>query len=399
MFGLSKRYDAEKMAWIRLARTEGIGPIRMARLIDRFSSAEKAVEAFPTIQALKKYNLPSLSKIEDEIFDAHHHGATHICMYEDAYPESLRMIADPPPVLTVRGDISLLHKRSVGIVGTRNASLNGKKMTAKLAQEISQEDYVIVSGMARGIDTAAHEATLRAGQKTIAVLAGGVDHIYPKENKTLYEDILKHGAIISEYAWGMKPNAKLFPQRNRIVSGLSLGLIVVEAAVRSGSLITARLAAEQGREVFAVPGFPMDSRSSGPNSLIKQGAKIVCEALDVLDDIANMAPRPVRLTKFREQDDVETLDMLFDETPEDIIVGNQASESADIIDLQNSKQDNLSLSLQDQLLIHLSTTPIGIDDLIRVLEQPASVVQSTLIMLELEQKVERLHGNRVALCA
>lgn len=381
-FGKGKGFSAEKVAWVRLSRTEGIGPVRMAQLISRFGSAERAIEAFPTLEAFKNKTLAPLSKIEDEIAESHMHKAHMVCFYEDDYPEALRMTSDAPPVLTVRGDLSLLSMRGVGIVGTRNASMNGRKMTQMLAADIGKEDYTIISGLARGIDSAAHRAALDAGAKTIAVIAGGANDIYPRENDALYHEICEKGAVVSEMPWGTKATAKLFPKRNRIVSGLSLALIVVEAAMRSGSLITARLAAEQGREVYAVPGSPLDGRAAGPNALIQQGAKLVMGAEDILEDIASMAPRPV--VRERNKESASLFDFKEDQAKKAPAIPSDVGEDA---------------PLELKILNSLSTIPSEVDDLIRVVNAPASAVQTALIMLEMDQKVERIHGNRVALCA
>lgn len=383
MFGLGhqKDFSAEKIAWIRLSRSEGIGPIRMAQLISRFGCAEKVIEAFPHLDVFKNMRLAPLSCIENEIAQTQLHKAHMICFYETAYPEALRMIADPPPVLTVRGDVSLLSQRGVGIVGTRNASMNGRKMTKNLASAIGKAEYVITSGMARGIDSAAHRAALDAGATTIAVIAGGGNDIYPRENETLYHEICEKGAVVSEMPWGMKATAKLFPKRNRIVSGLSLALVVVEAALRSGSLITARLAAEQGREVYAVPGSPLDGRAAGPNALIQQGAKLVMAANDILSDIASMAPRPMR-----KKTTEPPLLFKFEEGKQETFANIPAAAP-------------LNASLETRILNTLSAVPSDIDELIRALDAAPSAVQTALIMLEIEQKIERIHGNRVALCA
>lgn len=404
---LSKRpqYDAEKIAWLRLARTDGIGPIRMAQLISRFGSAAHAAEAFPSLKSFQSMRLPARSVIEDEIAEVDIHGAQLICLYEESYPEALRMIADPPPVLTVRGRVELMHHRAVGIVGTRNASLNGRKMTAQLARDLGAADYAIISGMARGIDTAAHEAALQAQVPTVAVLAGGVDQIYPKENAKLYDALIDKGAVIAESAWGTQPTAKLFPKRNRIVSGLSLGVVIVEAALRSGSLITARLAAEQGREVFAVPGFPLDGRAAGPNSLIQQGAKLVAGASDVLEELAGMTPRPApKPQHMREEcDDYEAQENVLGAA--DLFSSATEARNEDAVN-EDAANDDVQLrpqateaSVEQRILSVVSTTPADVDELIRAVDAPASAVLTALMMLELDQKVERLHGNRVALLA
>ncbi len=370
-------------------------------------------------------------------------GGRIICSYEPLYPDSLAAIADPPPVLTVLGDIRALSRPCIGIVGTRNASLNGRRMAGVLAHDLGKSGYVVVSGLARGIDTAAHEAALQNGFPTIAVIAGGVDTIYPRENEKLHHAIIKSGsktgsstpqstsanihantpanppantpiggAVISEAPLGTQPNAKLFPRRNRIVSGLSLGIVVVEAALRSGSLITARQALDQGREVFAVPGFPLDPRAEGPNSLIQQGARLVTNAAVILEDVAGMsfAPPP-QSTLFEDPDrfegvDVDEEDGLLDaallhamaqegaRTPSKTAPSSKAPPSHGI---QPAAIHSPTETPAEAVLSILSPAPIGIDDLIRASGLDVSVVQMVLMELELSGKLERLTGNRVAL--
>jgi len=273
------------------------------------------------------------------------------------------------PVLSVIGNIALLQKQSVAIVGSRNASLNGRKLAHRMAHELGGGGFVVTSGLARGIDTAAHEGAIESG--TVAVVAGGVDVVYPKENETLYKQICERGAVVSECALGMQPIAQHFPKRNRIVSGLSDGCVVVEANFRSGSLITARLAAEQGRDVMAVPGSPLDPRAEGTNALIRDGVTLVRNATDVMETVQSFLKGPTALQHGLQD-----------------AAGHY--ESAEIIEFPVE-------NLRETILPELSTTPVGVDEIIRTCNLKSAEVQGTLLELELEGAVLRLPGNKVCL--
>ncbi|HEY8191080.1 MAG TPA: DNA-processing protein DprA, partial [Alphaproteobacteria bacterium] len=270
----SQTTDSEKLNWLRLARTENVGPITFRRLIRRYGDAAEAIEALPTLAAQggrKKPLIPAPMDVVEKEYDAlTKFGAYLICAADPEYPEALNAVEDAPPVMTVIGDVNLLSRPTVGMVGARNASLNSRKFAEILARDLGRAGHVVASGLARGIDTAAHEGSLPTG--AIAVVAGGIDIIYPPENKNLYAQIREQGLVVAESPFGQEPFAQSFPRRNRIISGLSCGVVVVEASLRSGSLITARMAAEQGREVFAVPGHPLDPRAEGTNSLLRDGA-------------------------------------------------------------------------------------------------------------------------------
>ena len=281
--------DRQRISWLRLIRTENVGPATFRDLINRFGSAEIALEMLPELMvsggAARLVRVPTVQQAEAELETARRHGAQFIAIGEADYPPMLRRMDNPPPLVAVRGTAAVFALPTVAIVGARNASLAGIKMARMLAAELGRDGYAVVSGLARGIDTAAHQGALASG--TIAVLAGGLDHIYPPENIDLCHEIAaRGGAVISEMPFGWEPRAKDFPRRNRIVAGLCLGLVVVEAAKRSGSLISARLAGEMGRLVFAVPGSPLDPRSAGANGLLKDGAMLVTEARDVIEQIA-----------------------------------------------------------------------------------------------------------------
>ena len=297
-------------------------------------------------------------------------GGCLIALCEPGYPEALAAIHDPPPVLSVLGDPALLARPSVAIVGARNASAAGRRLTRELAAGIGRDGFTIISGLARGIDTAAHEGALDAPDaSTVAVIAGGIDVIYPKENQSLYERIVERGAVISEQRLGTQPTARHFPPRNRLVSGLSLGTLVVEAALRSGSLITARMALEQGREVFAIPGSPLDPRHKGTNALIRDGALLTETANDVTGHL--MAVVPPR----------------FDDAtgPLEIV---QAIDS-----ISENSPDSARLKIEDLL----GPVAVSVDELLRECQLSPAVVLTVLLEMELAGRLERHPGNRVSL--
>jgi len=360
--------DSERRDWLRLARTENVGAITFRHLLQRYGNAAAALGAIPELAARggkRALKLPAAGNIEDEIRKNEKIGARLIASCEPDYPEALAAIEDAPPIIALRGQVSLLHKRAIGIVGARNASLNGRKLAENLARGLGAEGIVIASGLARGIDAAAHRGSLASG--TIAVLAGGVDRVYPEENRALYDEIAEQGCILSDMPFGTEPRAQLFPRRNRLISGLSLGIVVVEAAQKSGSLITARLALEQGREVFAVPGSPLDPRCSGTNDLIRQGAVLTESAGDIL---AHIHALPARLA----------------EPPADEIAAY-----AGPID-----EDELATA-REKVLENLGPSPISIDELMRECQLSAPLTLTILLELELAGRIERQAGHRVAL--
>jgi len=365
--------EAEKLAWLRLSRTENIGPITFHRLIARYGSATKALEALPDLAKrggrAKPLTPAPLGEIEREYTALHKLGGQIITTSCRSYPAILKAIDDAPPVLSALGNTALLKQNCIAMVGARNASLNGRKLAESLARDLGKREQTIVSGLARGIDTAAHHGSLESG--TIAVVAGGIDIIYPEENTALYEQIKERGLILAESPLGQKPFAQSFPRRNRIVSGLSRACIVVEATMRSGSLITARLAGEQGRDVMAVPGSPLDPRAEGPNHLIREGATLIRNADDVLEALLNYAGNALR-EPFQPPPDFTPAHDFSDEPPEE---------------------------LQDEILSLLTTTPIGIDDILRHCDVSIPALQSVLLELELAGRIKRLNGNRVCLTA
>ncbi|MGE4313949.1 MAG: DNA-processing protein DprA [Pseudobdellovibrionaceae bacterium] len=366
--------DAEKLDWLRLIRTDHVGPVTFYRLVSRYGSAAKALEALPELQARggkKSARIPSKADAERELQAIHKSGGQLISAQDEAYPLALSAIEDAPPLLTVLGNAALLNAPSIGIVGARNASLNGKKFTKKLAADLGRQGQCVVSGLARGIDTSAHEGALETG--TIGVVAGGADVIYPTENTKLYHDIIaKGGAIVAESPWGTQPSAMLFPRRNRIVSGLSAGVVVVEATLRSGSLITARLAAEQGRDVFAVPGFPGDPRAEGPNALLRDGAVLVQKADDIISHLSSFVARG---TQGKLLENMVQRDFVVEEMP----------------------LDPMPSDLSQKVIAALSHTATGVDEIVRTCHVSSAEVQAILLELELGGRVIRLPGNRVSL--
>jgi DNA processing protein len=367
--------EDEKRCRLRLARAERIGPVTYRHLLARYGSAEAALAALPELAAKggrrKPYRIPSAADAEAEYEAVARIGATLIYLGEHDYPPPLAALEDAPPVLCRIGHADLPLCDALAIVGSRNASANGKRFARGMAQELGGAGLSIVSGMARGIDAAAHEGGLASG--TVAVLAGGADVIYPKENTALYERIRTEGTILSEMPPGTVPQARHFPRRNRIVSGLSLGVVVVEAALRSGSLISARCAGEQGREVFAVPGSPLDPRCKGTNDLIRNGAVLTESSEDVLRELAAMRGQHISRPQ----------------TPTEPGTIPPPAEPGDA-DLDAARK---------MVIEALGPNPVPVDDLIRETGLPAALVQTVLLEFDLAGRLERHAGQRVSLLA
>jgi len=360
--------ENEKRDWLRLYRTENVGPVTFRQLLRKFGSANAALDALPSMAKRggnRNFKLPPLSQIDAELLRIKKIGAKLIACREPDYPEALAATEDAPPLLIARGHTHLLGKRCIGIVGARNASLNGRKIAEGLARELGRQGIVIVSGMARGIDSAAHRGSLETG--SVAVLAGGVDVVYPQENDALYAQLAESGCIVSEMPMGLEPFGKLFPRRNRIISGLSLGVVVVEAAMQSGSLITAKMALDQGREVFAVPGSPLDPRSTGTNDLLRQGAVFTEKAADILKHI-HAPPR-----------------LLAEPPANDFDIQLPVIHEYDLADAR------------EKILENLTTSPVSVDELVRECHVSPSVVLTILLELELAGRIERQAGNKVIL--
>jgi DNA processing protein len=357
--------DEQRVDWLRLIRSDNVGPRTFRSLINHFGSAHAALERLPDLArrggASRAGRICSEQDARAELAASKRHGVSLVAPGEAGYPPRLATLDDAPPLLGARGLQDVLMRPMIAIVGSRNASGAGLKFAQTLAHDLGDAGFVIVSGLARGIDQAAHRASIPGG--TVAVLAGGHDRIYPPEHEDLLAAILDTGGAISEMPLGHVPRARDFPRRNRLISGAALGVVVVEAAHRSGSLITARIAAEQGREVFAVPGSPLDPRAAGTNDLIKQGATLTTEASDVINAVEPIMGRPIEL---REPDD----DPLASEP--------DASDRARIIDL-------------------LGPTPILLDDLIRMAGASPAIVRTVLLELELAGRLERHGGGLVSL--
>jgi DNA processing protein len=362
-----------RIAQLRLTRAEGVGPITYRRLIERYHTPAAALDALPWLaRAGGKTAAPttmSVAEAERELEKTSAAGGRMIFLGDPDYPPLLALMDDAPPCLIVSGDAGLAQQRCVAAVGGRNASANGQRMAETLAADLATS-VVVVSGLARGIDTAAHQGAMRTG-RTIAVIAGGLDQPYPPENADLQRRIATGHLLITEAPIGTVPQARHFPRRNRIIAGLSLGVVVVEAALRSGSLITTRIAQEVGREVFAVPGSPLDPRARGGNDLIRQGAIMVETAADVLDNL----PAEAGAVRTRGSGFGEPEQPMFDRPP-----GPEDTPDA-----------------RHQVLALLSPEPTMVDDLVRRCHLSLSVVMAVLLELELAGRVETLAGSRVAL--
>ncbi|MDI7864390.1 DNA-processing protein DprA [Rhizobiaceae bacterium n13] len=365
--------DKQRLAWLRLIRSENVGPSTFRDLIDHFGSAEAALDALPELSqrggSRRSVRVCSIAEAEREIDIARKTGARFVGIGEADYPVYLRQIDAAPPLLAMRGNPQVAARPSIGIVGSRNASISGAKIAAMIARDAGRAGYAVISGLARGIDTAAHQASLDTG--TIAAMAGGLDQPYPPENRGLLEDIGNGaGLAISEMPFGWEPRARDFPRRNRLIAGASLGLVVVEAALRSGSLITARLAAEYGRLVFAVPGSPLDPRCQGTNGLLKDGAIVTTGVGDVLEALAPIS-RPD----------------LFSEPHESEVYGDGI-----VSDAHPPNDDD-----RGRLVTALGPTPAEIDDVIRYTGLAPSSVYLLLLELDLAGRLQRHSGGMVSL--
>ncbi|MGH6887600.1 MAG: DNA-processing protein DprA [Rhizomicrobium sp.] len=359
---------SERRAWLRLARTQNVGAVTFAALLERFRSASAALAELPRLArrggGAGDLRIPGEDEAERELEALARMGARLIANIEPEFPAGLAALDAPPPLISVLGRSDLLTREMIAVVGARNASALGRKFAGELSQGLGRSELVVVSGLARGIDTSAHEGALATG--TLAVLAGGVDDIYPPENAQLHARIAETGTIVSEMPVGQRPQAKHFPRRNRIIAGLSRGVVVVEAAEGSGSLITANFALEQGREVFAVPGSPLDPRAKGTNHLLREGATLVQCAEDVLEVLG-----PLMAQGFREPG------------------------SAQFSSGYGAPEGDGDLRRQIEEL--LGPAPVPVDELVRQCAAPAGTVLSILLELELAGRLCRDSGNRVSL--
>jgi DNA processing protein len=361
--------DRERVAWLRLARTPNVGPVTFAQLLARFGSASAALAEVPRLVRRgggRQPELPAEADALKEIDDLRRLGGQLIACNEAGYPAGLAALDAPPPLIAVLGNNVLLQREMIAMVGARNASALGRKFAQILAADLGDAGLVVVSGMARGIDTSAHEGSLRTG--TCAVIAGGIDVVYPPENAWLYDRLKAEGVIISETPLGLQPQARHFPRRNRLISGSARGVVVVEASEGSGSLITTNFALEQNREVFAVPGSPLDPRARGTNRLLRQGAVLTETAEDVLTVL-----RPILGRDFEE--------------PGRIPEGAQ---------LKFELSDAESSQLRAVITESLGPAPVDIDELIRQSGASAPAVLTVLLELELAGKLTRHPGNRVS---
>jgi DNA processing protein len=357
--------DAERLDWLRLIRSENVGPRTFQALLQHFGSAGAALDGLPDLArrggAAQPGRICSQADAARELDTARDLGIALIALGEPDYPPHLQAIHDPPPLIAVAGALATLARPSIAIVGSRNASAVGIKMAERLARDFGANGFIVVSGLARGIDAAAHRGSLASG--TVAVLAGGLDRVYPEEHADLLASVTAAGAAISEMPLGWEPRARDFPRRNRLISGLALGVVLVEAAARSGSLITARFALEQGREVFAVPGSPLDPRAEGTNRLLKQGATLVTEAADVVTVLEPILKRPAGL--LAEEPDATDAPAPLPEPGDD---------------------------QRQRIVALLGPSPVGIDDLVRLSGASPAVVRMVLLELTLAGRLER-HGD------
>lgn len=360
--------ESERLDRLRLIRSENVGPITYGHLLRRFGTARAALDALPQLARRGGRNgslrLCSAAEAERELEALRRVSGRLLVRDEPAYPAALAAIDDAPPVIGVLGDAALMNRKCVAVVGARNASANGRRLAEDIARDLGAAGFVVVSGMARGIDSAAHRGSLASG--TVAVMAGGIDVVYPPENQDLYRAILDQGVVLAESPPGTVPREKHFPRRNRLVSGLSLGVLVIEAALQSGSLITARMALEQGREVLAVPGSPLDPRSRGSNNLIRQGAILAESAADVIAALSGMiGPEP----------------------------GPKPESDLQLSDTTQEFPTDAAIAVVEELL---GPEPVAVDELVRQCHLSPAALRAVLLDLELAGRLERHPGNRVS---
>lgn len=357
----------DRVALLRLARTRHVGPISFFHLMRKYQNAQEAIDRLPSIARRSELDIPSVEDIQREI-DMHDKKGWHlISCYDPLYPAHLKALRDAPPFISAAGCVDLLNKTRFAIVGSRTVSEIGQRMTEQITERLTEHSWVIVSGLASGVDRCAHLASIDKGG-TIAVLAGGLGHIYPTENKDLYHAIAEKGLLVSEDPLGMVPQPHLFSKRNRLISGLSWGVLVVEASLRSGSLLTAKFAADQGRTIFAVPGHPLDFRLRGTNKLIKQGACLVQSADDILEEYSlfcNQLHEP-----------------LSDDTYE--VYPSMADINDDLIGRVRSL---------------LSFVPTSVQDIAQRLDQSPIMVRIALVEMEINGEVDHYPGDCVLLSA
>ena len=363
--------DAQRLAWLRLSRSENVGPVTFRDLLNQFGGAEAALDALPDLSRRggrkQSVRVCGSAEAERELAAAEAAGARLTAIDEPGYPPLLAVIETPPPLIYLCGRFELVDQPTVAIVGARDASAAGRKFAAMIARDLGRAGVIVASGLARGIDTAAHEGALATG--TIAVVAGGIDIAYPLENAQLQQRIGREGVLIAEGAPGLEPRGKDFPRRNRIISGLSAGVLVVEAAIRSGSRITAGYAYDQGRQVFAVPGNPLDSRAGGTNQLLKDGAKLVTEAADILGALH----------------------------PSQNWQGTAQGVAEPSAAAQPSAVPVIAQSDRDRVIEALGAAPVGLDDLVRATGLGAQQVRVVLLELDIAGRLDRSARQHIAL--
>ncbi|MGO4172640.1 DNA-processing protein DprA [Bosea sp. TAF32] len=397
--------DRQRLDWLRLIRSESVGPRTFRSLMNRFGGVGAALEALPELarRAGRPIRICQPAEAERELEGLRRLGGRLIALGEAEYPVPLQAIDSAPPLIAVLGQVQILQKPAVALVGSRNASAAGMKFTGRLARELGEAEFAVVSGLARGIDTAAHQASLETG--TVAVLAGGLDEIYPPQNISLAERIAERGAVISEMPLGWVARARDFPRRNRLVSGLSLGTVVVEAARRSGSLITARFANEQGRLVFAVPGSPLDPRAEGGNHLIREGAMLCAEAAHVIEALAPLRRQDpaswLDHSALREAPGEPASEAMWDELdlPEVAPAPGFVRHQGDFDPPPSTEEVGgavLPPGLGRLVLDLLGPTPIAPDDLVRASGHAAREISRILAELELEGQVRRHPGGALS---
>ncbi len=370
---LKQNLDQESLDILRLIRSENVGPKTFFSLLNYFSTPGEALENLPRLAKnggkASNIKIASTPDVEKEIESLHNFGANFITYKSRYYPESLKRLPDPPPVLSYIGDISLLDQSIIAIVGARNASGNGLRFTRKISYELGEKGYKIASGLARGIDSSAHNGAIDSG--TIAVIAGGIDNIYPHENEKLYKNIMESGLLIAEAPFGAVPKSQNFPQRNRIIAGLSSAVLIMEATKNSGSLITANFALEQNKEVFAVPGFPEDPRYQGTNYLIKQGAWLLENSDSVTEQVRYLTSRGANNMNDNSQSEFEPPKQPYSQYTEQLP------------------------RVREELEELITTTPIEINELYNLTEKPFILLHLAILELELAGKLERVSGDKV----
>ena len=392
--------DSQRADWLQLIRSDNVGPRTFRALLNRYGSAGAALEALPGLasSAGRSVKIAARDGVLREMEASARRGISFICLGEPDYPAALQAIDAPPPVLAVRGHLKILSRPMVAMVGARNASGAGLVLAERLARGIAETGSVIVSGLARGIDLRAHQCTLKTG--TVAVLAGGHNRIYPEDHAGLVEDIIQNGAVISEMPLEWEPRGRDFPRRNRIVSGLSLAVVVIEAALNSGSLITARFANEQGREVFAVPGSPLDPRCEGSNNLLREGATLCTKAEDVINALKPLAgtPQPDLFRESRDDYDSAT-EPLWDEANlfDHASPPPQTAPRQEMDEPGSATMTQVDASAASRVAELLGPSPVSLDDLSRLAGVPMAALRPVLMELEIEGRLLRHGVNLVSL--